>query len=399
MANVVFDDIQKIYPDGTQAIFDLNLEIADEEFVILVGPSGCGKSTALRMVAGLEEISGGKMYIGEKVVNDLSPKERDIAMVFQSYALYPHMSVADNMGFALKLAKVDKDEIDRRVGEASEILGLNDYLHRKPKALSGGQRQRVAMGRAIVRSPQAFLMDEPLSNLDAKLRVQMRAEIAALQNRLAVTTIYVTHDQIEAMTMGDRVAVLKAGRLMQADSPQVLYDRPDNLFVAGFIGSPSMNIAEATLRKAEGRIHLELDRGETKLFVPDEALDRYPRAADYDGRKIAIGVRPEHFSPPEEVHPEQVWKGRRVGLVEMLGAEMLVHFHTDSPPIVSEDMRAAIDDAEAFEELQRQAESGGQEFTARFAPGAPPKIDSLIDVGVRTEHFHFFDPESGITLR
>jgi multiple sugar transport system ATP-binding protein len=399
MANVVFEDIQKVYPDGTQAIFDLNLEIADEEFVILVGPSGCGKSTALRMVAGLEEISGGKMYIGDKVVNDLSPKERDIAMVFQSYALYPHMSVADNMGFALKLAKVDKSEIDRRVGEASEILGLNDYLHRKPKALSGGQRQRVAMGRAIVRSPQAFLMDEPLSNLDAKLRVQMRAEIAALQNRLAVTTVYVTHDQIEAMTMGDRVAVLKAGRLMQADSPQVLYDRPDNLFVAGFIGSPSMNISEAMLRKQDGRIFVELDKGETKLYVPDAALDKYPQVADYDGRTVAVGIRPEHFSPPDKVEPEQVWKGRRVGLVEMLGAEMLVHFHTDSPPIVSEDMRAAIDDDEAFEELERKAAAGGQEFTARFEPGNPPRVDDRIDVGVRTEDLHFFDPESGLALR
>jgi multiple sugar transport system ATP-binding protein len=254
MAKVVMDDIQKIYPDGTQAIFDLSLEVEDGEFVILVGPSGCGKSTALRMVAGLEEISGGKMYIGEKVVNDLSPKERDIAMVFQSYALYPHMTVADNMGFALKLAKVDKSEIERRVKDAADILGLNEYLHRKPKALSGGQRQRVAMGRAIVRSPQAFLMDEPLSNLDAKLRVQMRAEIAALQNRLGVTTLYVTHDQVEAMTMGDRVAVLRAWTAAAGRLPQTLYDRPDNLFVAGFIGSPSMNIAAGKILKEEGKI-------------------------------------------------------------------------------------------------------------------------------------------------
>jgi multiple sugar transport system ATP-binding protein len=399
MADVVFEDVQKVYPDGTQAIFDLNLEIADEEFVILVGPSGCGKSTALRMVAGLEEISGGKMYIGGKVVNDLSPKERDIAMVFQSYALYPHMTVADNMGFALKLAKVDKSEIDRRVKEASEILGLNEYLHRKPKALSGGQRQRVAMGRAIVRSPQAFLMDEPLSNLDAKLRVQMRSEIAALQNRLAVTTLYVTHDQIEAMTMGDRVAVLMRGRLMQADSPQVLYDRPDNLFVAGFIGSPSMNIAEAVIRKRDGGLFVEFDRGETLLSIPDAALERYPQVAQRDGGTVAVGIRPEHFADPSEVAPEQVWKGRKVGLVEMLGAEMLVHFQTESSPVVSEDMREAIDDEEAFEELQRKAASGGQEFVARREPGAPPKVDQLIDIGVRTENLHFFDFDSGLALR
>jgi multiple sugar transport system ATP-binding protein len=399
MADVVFEDVQKVYPDGTQAIFDLNLEIADEEFVILVGPSGCGKSTALRMVAGLEEISGGKMYIGGKVVNDLSPKERDIAMVFQSYALYPHMTVADNMGFALKLAKVDKSEIDRRVKEASEILGLNEYLHRKPKALSGGQRQRVAMGRAIVRSPQAFLMDEPLSNLDAKLRVQMRSEIAALQNRLAVTTLYVTHDQIEAMTMGDRVAVLMRGRLMQADSPQVLYDRPDNLFVAGFIGSPSMNIAEAVIRKRDGGLFVEFDRGETLLSIPDEAVERYPQVAQRDGGTVAVGIRPEHFADPSEVAPEQVWKGRKVGLVEMLGAEMLVHFQTESSPVVSEDMREAIDDEEAFEELQRKAASGGQEFVARREPGAPPKVDQLIDIGVRTENLHFFDFDSGLALR
>ena len=399
MANIVFEDIQKVFPDGTQAIFDLNLEVNDQEFVILVGPSGCGKSTALRMVAGLEEISGGKMYIGEKVVNDLTPKERDIAMVFQSYALYPHMSVADNMGFALKLAKIDKEEIERRVNDAAEILGLTEYLHRKPKALSGGQRQRVAMGRAIVRSPQAFLMDEPLSNLDAKLRVAMRAEIASLQNRLGVTTLYVTHDQVEAMTMGDRVAVLKLGRLQQVDSPQQLYDNPDNLFVAGFIGSPAMNMAEATVRRDDGRLYVELDNGQTRLAVPDEALERYPGAAQRDGGKVALGIRPEHFTPPEEVAEEQRWRGREVTLVEMLGAEMLVHFHTDSPPIVSEDMKAAIDDEEAFEDLQRQAATGGQDFVSRFEPTSPPKVGDSIDVGVRTEHVHFFDIETGAALR
>jgi multiple sugar transport system ATP-binding protein len=398
MAEIVLEGLNKVYPDGTQAIFDLDLSVADEEFVILVGPSGCGKSTALRMVAGLEEITSGTLRIGDKIVNDLSPKERDIAMVFQSYALYPHMSVADNMGFALKLAKVSKSEIDRRVREAAEILGLTEYLHRKPKALSGGQRQRVAMGRAIVRSPQAFLMDEPLSNLDAKLRVAMRSEIASLQARLGVTTLYVTHDQVEAMTMGDRVAVLKAGVLQQADAPQTLYDRPDNLFVAGFIGSPAMNIAEGSLVREDGRLWLTVG-DEAKLLVPDEALDRYPGAADRAGGKVAFGIRPQHFAPAEQVAEGQRWTGRKVSLVEMLGAEMLVHLSTSAPPIMSDDMRAAIDDEEAFAELERQAREGGQEFVARFEPDQVFHIGDVVDVGVETENLHFFDPESGDALR
>jgi multiple sugar transport system ATP-binding protein len=399
MAKVVFEDVNKVFPDGTHAITDLNLEIEDGEFVILVGPSGCGKSTALRMVAGLEDISSGKLVIGDRVVNDLTPKERDIAMVFQSYALYPHMSVADNMGFALKLAKVSKKEIDKRVNEAAEVLGLTEYLHRKPKALSGGQRQRVAMGRAIVRSPQAFLMDEPLSNLDAKLRVQMRAEIAALQNRLGVTTVYVTHDQVEAMTMGDRVAVLKAGELQQCDAPQTLYDRPDTIFVAGFIGSPSMNIADAELVEDGGDLFVELEQGTARLRVQEGAIERYPGIRERTGQRIAIGMRPEHFTQPDEVPADQVWTGREIKLVEMLGAEMLVHFKTGAPPIVSDDMRAAIDDDEAFEELQRQAAAGGQDFVARFEPGAPPKVGDRRDYGFETEYLHFFDPDTGRALR
>ena len=399
MAKVVLEDINKVYPDGTQAIFDLDLEIADEEFVILVGPSGCGKSTALRMIAGLEDISSGKLTIGDRVVNDLTPKERDIAMVFQSYALYPHMSVADNMGFALKLSKTPKDEIDRRVGEAAELLGLTEYLHRKPKALSGGQRQRVAMGRAIVRSPQAFLMDEPLSNLDAKLRVQMRAEIAALQSRLGVTTVYVTHDQVEAMTMGDRVAVLKRGRLMQVDAPQTLYDRPDNLFVAGFMGSPSMNLALGTIHRRDGEVFVELDQGATRLRVPEAALDRYPKVAERDGGSVAVGMRPEHFAPPDEVAQDQVWRDREVTLVELLGAEMLVHFQTSSPAIVTDDMREAMDDDEAFEGLKRQADTGGQSFTARFEPTHRATAGDRADIGLRTERLHFFDPDGGQALR
>ena len=402
MGRVELQNVDKVYPDGHKAITDLSLSVEDGEFVILVGPSGCGKSTALRMVAGLEEITAGKLYIGDRMVNDLTPKERDIAMVFQSYALYPHMTVADNMGFALKLAKVDKSEIETRVRDAADILGLTEHLDRKPHALSGGQRQRVAMGRAIVRSPQAFLMDEPLSNLDAKLRVQMRAEISSIQDRLGTTTVYVTHDQVEAMTMGDRVAVLKKGFLQQVDTPQTLYDNPDNLFVAGFIGSPAMNLAEATVRKRDGKVYVELPSGEGEpklLRVADAALDRYPRAAE-DGRRVAIGMRPEHFVPAEQVDDrEMVWTDRRVNLVELLGAEMLVHFDTPLPPIVSDDMRAAVDDEDAFAQMEEQARSGGQSFTARFQPGAPPKLGDHVDIGFRTEYLHFFDPDKGDALR
>jgi multiple sugar transport system ATP-binding protein len=399
VAGIVFENVNKVFADGTHAIVDLDLEIDDGEFVIFVGPSGCGKSTALRMVAGLEDITRGKLSIGERVVNDLTPKERDIAMVFQSYALYPHMSVADNMGFALKLAKVPKAEIDERVNDAAEILGLTEYLHRKPKALSGGQRQRVAMGRAIVRSPQAFLMDEPLSNLDAKLRVQMRAEIAELQSRLGVTTLYVTHDQVEAMTMGDRVAVLKAGRLEQCDEPQRLYDHPDTIFVAGFMGSPSMNIASADLVADGDDIHVELEDGNIRLRVPDEAIRQYPGVPDHVGRTVAVGLRPEHFTLGKEVAEDQRLLGREIRLVEMLGAEMLVHFKTGAPPIVSEDMRAAIDDEDAFEELERRAAEGGQDFVARFDAEDPPRAGDFVDYGFETEHLHFFDIDSGAALR
>ena len=396
MAKVEFNAVWKRYPDGTEAVKDLSLEVNDGEFVILVGPSGCGKSTALRMVAGLEEISEGKMIIGDRVVNDLTPRERDIAMVFQSYALYPHMTVADNMGFALKLAKVDKDEIKRRVDEAADILGLTEYLHRKPKALSGGQRQRVAMGRAIVRSPQAFLMDEPLSNLDAKLRVQMRAEIAELQNRLGVTTLYVTHDQVEAMTMGDRVAVLKRGELQQADAPQRLYDNPDNLFVAGFIGSPSMNIFEGTLSREDGSMFVTV--GSQSLRVNDEALDHYPKAADKVGGKVIVGMRPEHFTRGGNVAEDQQLD-IKVSLVEALGSDILVHFQSDAPPVITEDMREAIDSADAFAELERAAAAGGQGLTARLEPKSFPKMGEEMKLGFRTEQLHFFDLDGGLALR
>jgi multiple sugar transport system ATP-binding protein len=307
--------------------------------------------------------------------------------------------VAENMGFALKLAKVPKGEIAKRVREAAEILGLTEFLDRKPKALSGGQRQRVAMGRAIVREPKAFLMDEPLSNLDAKLRVAMRAQIAELQNRLGVTTLYVTHDQVEAMTMGDRVAVLKRGALMQVDTPQRVYDNPDNLFVAGFIGSPAMNIAMGEVERDNGVFKVKVGEA-SRIRVPDEALDRYPKVPHYVGKPVAVGMRPEHFFRPEgDVPDDQKMRDRDVTIVEALGSEILVHFGTSAPPVVSDDMREAIDDAEAFAHLENTAKSGGQQFIARFDPAHRPKLGERIDVAFQTEYLHFFDLESGAALR
>ena len=399
MAKIEFDGVWKRYADGTEAVRDLSLTIDDGEFVILVGPSGCGKSTALRMVAGLEAISEGKLLIGDRVVNDLSPGERDIAMVFQSYALYPHMSVADNMAFSLKMAKVPKDEISERVKKAAAMLGLTEYLHRKPKALSGGQRQRVAMGRAIVRSPQAYLMDEPLSNLDAKLRVQMRAEIASLQNRLGVTTLYVTHDQIEAMTMGDRVAVLKRGELQQVASPQDLYEHPDNLFVAGFIGSPSMNLGRGGIEDRDGALFVNFGEN-AAVRLADAALDHYPRVREYVGREVAVGMRPEHFFRADgSVPDDRQMKQRDVMLVELLGAEVLVHFGTDARPVITEDLRDAIDDPEAFAELEHAAATGTQQFVARLDPHEAPKTGQKVDLAFKTEHMHFFDIDTGQALR
>jgi len=399
MAKIELDGVWKRYADGTEAIKDLNLGIEDGEFVILVGPSGCGKSTALRMVAGLETISEGKLIIGDRVVNDLSPGERDIAMVFQSYALYPHMSVADNMAFSLKMAKVSKSEIEDRVKKAAELLGLAEYLHRKPKALSGGQRQRVAMGRAIVRNPQAFLMDEPLSNLDAKLRVAMRAEIAGLQTRLGVTTLYVTHDQIEAMTMGDRVALLKRGELQQVAEPQVLYERPDNIFVAGFIGSPSMNIGRAKVDKQDDSLYVQID-DQSRIRLTDKALARYPRVVDYVGKEVAAGMRPEHFTRADgSAQQDSIMKQRKVALVELLGSEVLVHFTTGAGAILSEDVREAMDDEEAFAELEQAAAEGTQEFVARLEPHEAPKTGTEVDLAFNTDHMHFFDIETGQALR
>jgi multiple sugar transport system ATP-binding protein len=379
MATVALDKINKVYDNGYHAIHDLSLEIADGEFLVLVGPSGCGKSTALRMIAGLETITGGEMRIGEKVVNDVEPKDRDIAMVFQNYALYPHMTVYDNIGFALKLAKVPKDEIDKRVRKAAETLELTTYLERKPGQLSGGQRQRVAMGRAIVRQPAAFLMDEPLSNLDAKLRVQMRAEIAHLQRELGVTTFYVTHDQIEAMTMGDRVAVIKDGYLQQVDTPQNLYDRPANVFVAAFIGSPSMNLYDAvlTVEGDGGSITL----GSQRLSIAPESLQARPGLRGYNGKRVVLGIRPEDF---EDVgHATNVREGAvikaPVTLIEALGSEIMVHFGLDA-------VRVDSGDPDAVEEA-----GAGATAVGRFNPRSRVRGGDTAEIAVTLENLHFFD--------
>ncbi|MDQ3162045.1 MAG: sn-glycerol-3-phosphate ABC transporter ATP-binding protein UgpC, partial [Actinomycetota bacterium] len=339
MAGVTFEDVNKIYPDGTRAVSDFDLEIQDGEFMVLVGPSGCGKTTALRMVAGLEEISQGVLRIGDRVVNHVPSRDRDIAMVFQSYALYPHLSVYENIAFGLKLRKTPKQEIRSRVEQAAELLGLTDHLDRKPRALSGGQRQRVAMGRAIVREPAAFLMDEPLSNLDAKLRVQMRAEISQLQSSLGVTTIYVTHDQVEAMTMGDRVAVMRKGDLQQVAAPQELYDRPVNLFVGGFIGSPAMNLIEATLERENGG--LTAVAGSQRIALGEETLSVRPRLREYEGRQVVLGIRPEDLEDGslEEASGSQPSLRGTVSLREALGSEVMVHFTVDASPASTEDVR------------------------------------------------------------
>src|SRR5690348_8303324 len=323
MAEIELEHITKRFPDGSLAVEDFNLEIADGEFVILVGPSGCGKSTTLNMIAGLEDITSGELRIGDRVVNDLAPKDRDIAMVFQNYALYPHMTVRDNMAFALKLAHTPKDEVRRKVEEAAGILDLTPHLDRKPRALSGGQRQRVAMGRAIVRNPQAFLMDEPLSNLDAKLRVQMRAEIAGIQHQLGVTTIYVTHDQVEAMTMGNRVAVMRKGELQQVAHPQELYDRPVNLFVGGFIGSPAMNMVEATLGRENE--HFVAKAGSQSIALEGETLEQHPALRGYEGRQVVLGIRPEDLEDAQlasDTPAEHMIRGK-VDLTEALGSEIM----------------------------------------------------------------------------
>jgi multiple sugar transport system ATP-binding protein len=396
LAGVEFDRVSKVYDDGTIAVNELELQIEDGEFVVLVGPSGCGKTTALRMVAGLEDISSGVLKIGDRVVNYVPSRDRDIAMVFQSYALYPHLSVYENIAFGLKVKKVPKDEIAKRVQEAASVLGLEPYLKRKPRALSGGQRQRVAMGRAIVRQPAAFLMDEPLSNLDAKLRVQMRAEIARLQSDLGVTTLYVTHDQVEAMTMGDRVAVMRKGELQQVAPPQELYERPVNLFVGGFIGSPAMNMAEAAIERRNGSLVARV--GSQELTLGEEVVKARGALERYVGHKVVLGIRPESLEDarlapdiPEDRHIKGV-----LVLREPLGSEIIAHFEVDAPPALTEDVRELARDVGQETTIQAPAEGDTKTtMVGRFGPRSRVRNGEVIDVAVDTNAVHLFDLETG----
>jgi multiple sugar transport system ATP-binding protein len=391
VASVSFDDVAKVYQDGTRAVSGFDLEISDGEFMVLVGPSGSGKTTALRMVAGLEEISEGVVLIGDRVVNHVPSRDRDIAMVFQSYALYPHLTVYDNIAFGLRLQKLKKNEIDRRVQEVARILGVEQLLKRKPRALSGGQRQRVAMGRAIVRQPHAFLMDEPLSNLDAKLRVQLRAELARLLNELRTTTIYVTHDQVEALTMGDRVAVMRRGELEQVDTPQELYDRPMNVFVGGFIGSPAMNMVEARLEPSNGTLAAAV--GSQRIVLGDEKLNAHPALRAYTGRTVILGIRPEDLEDAAlapETAPDRRLRGSVV-LREALGSEIVAHFDIDARPALTDDVRELA--ADVGEELTDQAPH--TTMVGRFRADSAVHAGEQAEVAVDTRALHFFDPDTG----
>ncbi|MBA4811631.1 MAG: ABC transporter ATP-binding protein [Candidatus Actinomarina sp.] len=390
MGAINITDVGKIYPNGTRALENVNIEIHDGEFVVLVGPSGCGKTTLLRMVAGLEDITEGEISIADKVVNEVAPKDRDIAMVFQNYALYPHMSVYDNMAFSLKLRKLPKDEIDAKVKEAAKTLEIDELLDRKPKALSGGQRQRVAMGRAIVRSPQAFLMDEPLSNLDAKLRVQMRAELGELHSQLETTTLYVTHDQVEAMTMGDRVAVIRKGVLQQIDTPREIYLYPKNIFVAGFIGSPAMNFVYATI---------DVSEKETKLTFGDSNIvssDAPKSLSDFNGKEIVLGIRPEAFEDSvyanDKEFTEQI--NINVSLLEQLGSDTYIHFYKDIPPVQTK----AIEEILADEGEDISALGTETKFIARINPNATIEEGQNINLAIDPSKLHYFDPETGLAI-
>ncbi len=401
MAAVAFDRVTKIYPDGTRAVSGMDLASEDGEFIVLVGPSGCGKTTALRMVAGLEEITEGEIRIGERVVNRVPARDRDIAMVFQTYALYPHMTVRENMAFGLRVRKVDKQEVERRVQRAAEILGLDQLLDKKPRELSGGQRQRVAMGRAIVREPQAFLMDEPLSNLDAKLRVQVRAEISAIQRNLGVTTIYVTHDQVEAMTMGDRVAVMRKGELQQVAGPQELYDRPVNVFVAGFIGSPAMNLLEARLERRDGALDAAV--GDQRIALDPELLSDRPALRSFEGRDVILGIRPEELEDAALV-PDAPADRRLKGQLELreaLGSEVVAHVVVEARQAVTEDVRElAADIGEEAATGARTIATEEHEATvvARFDPRSGARVGAPVEMVVDTRGLHFFDPETSLGI-
>jgi multiple sugar transport system ATP-binding protein len=401
VAEITLEKLTKVYPDGTEAVTDLDLSIGHGEFVVFVGPSGCGKTTALRMIAGLETITFGSVRIEGHVVNDLPPKDRDIAMVFQNYALYPHMNAADNMGFALKMRGVPKKEIDGRVREAAAILGLTDSLKKKPRTLSGGQRQRVAMGRAIVRQPQAFLMDEPLSNLDAKLRVEMRAEIARLQRDLNVTTVYVTHDQTEAMTMGDRVAVMRGGVLQQVDLPQILYERPRNLFVAEFIGSPAMNLAMAELAREDGAVWARFGPHRVRLdasTAEGRSLERF------EGRQVVLGIRPEDIADASLLHESHPDRGLSVvcDIREDMGSDVYVHFSVPGEPVTTKEVVEASVVDEVEDEAARlaaeRARGTGIPFVARLDRLTGAQEQRQLQLEVDTSRLHFFDPETGLRV-
>jgi multiple sugar transport system ATP-binding protein len=395
MAQIILDHVEKDYSGGVKAINDLSLDIADGEFMVLVGPSGCGKSTALRSIAGLEEITSGTISIGDRVVNDLPPKDRDIAMVFQNYALYPHMTVEQNLAFGLQLRKTPKPEIQRRVGEAAKMLGLEPYLKRKPGALSGGQRQRVAMGRAIVREPQAFLMDEPLSNLDAKLRVSMRASLNQLHERLGVTTVYVTHDQVEAMTLGNRVCVLRDGRLQQVDTPQALFEQPVNLFVAGFIGSPAMNFVTAELVRDDGPA---VTFAGFRLRVPPDVISGKPGLTDYFGKPVILGIRPSDFE--DAAVADRGWGTMRVtaGVTEELGSEINVIFTIDAPHVEHASIAEATEASEDEDEATAALVGGKSLWTARVSKESKVKHGGPLELAVDTRYLQFFDPASGLSI-
>ena len=381
----------KIYPNGTRALEDVNITINDGEFVVLVGPSGCGKTTLLRMVAGLEDITEGEISIGDKTVNDVAPKDRDIAMVFQNYALYPHMSVFDNMAFSLKLRKLPKDEIDQKVKDAAKTLEISELLDRKPKALSGGQRQRVAMGRAIVRNPQAFLMDEPLSNLDAKLRVQMRAELGQLHTQLQTTTLYVTHDQVEAMTMGDRVAVIRKGELQQIDTPREIYLNPRNIFVAGFIGSPSMNFVYANV--CVNKNSIKLNFGNDQI---DYKCDKLEKLKAFENKEIVLGIRPEAFEDGNYANTSEYSESIKVSvsLLEQLGSDSYIHFYKDIKPVQTE----AIEEILADEGEDISVLGDNTKFIARINPNSTVVEGEEIELKIDPSKLHFFDPETGDAL-